>query len=145
MRYLAIDYGAKRIGLAICDPDEIVVSPLCQLGARPDRPTLLFSRIAQIIDENQVQAVVVGLPLNMDDSEGPQAASTRQFARRLADAVGVPLHMFDERLSSAAADEILLQTDFTKKKRQKRRDMLAACAILQDFLHHKNSKDTDKA
>ena len=143
MRYLAVDYGTKRIGLAICDPDEIIVSPLCQLESRPDRPALLLSQIAQIIEENQVQAVVVGLPLNMDDSEGPQAASTRQFARQLANAVAVPLHMFDERLSSAAADEILLQTDSTKKKRQKRRDMLAACAILQDFLHHKKSEDPD--
>ena len=138
MRYLAVDHGTKRIGLAICDPDEIIVSPLCQLDAHPDRPAHLLARIAQIIDENQVQAVVVGLPLNMDDSEGPQAASAREFARRLAAAVAVPLHLFDERLSTAAADEILLQTDLTKKKRRRRRDMLAACNILQDFLHHKH-------
>ena len=140
MRYLAIDYGFKRIGLAICDPAEQFVSPLCQLPRNPQKPAAVIERIRQLIDENQIDQLVVGLPLNMDDTEGPQVQLTRTFADQLKQVTDRPLHFQDERLSSAAADDMLSAGDFTKKKRRQRRDMLAACAILQEFLHRKKTQ-----
>ncbi|MHC4186449.1 MAG: RuvX/YqgF family protein, partial [Planctomycetota bacterium] len=69
MRYLAIDYGSKRVGLAVCDPDETIASPLCVIEGQKD----VAGKIAEVVKQEGVGAVVVGLPLNMDDSAGPQA------------------------------------------------------------------------
>ena len=135
MRYLAIDYGLKRVGLALCDSSETIVSPLCQFEHDHKRPQIATDRVKQIVAEYQVQALVVGLPLNMDDTEGAQAVLTRRFAEALVCAVSLPLYMQDERLSSAAADELLNETEFTKGKKKQRRDMLAACDILRSFLN----------
>lgn len=134
MRYLAIDYGLKRIGLALCDAGESIVSPLDQLQQDRKRPQEAIERLRQYIREYEVEAVVVGLPLNMDGSEGPQVALTREFVRSLEEAIALPIHWQDERLSTAAADELLAGMDLTKDKKKRRRDMLAACDILQSFL-----------
>jgi len=134
MRYLAIDYGLKRVGLAVCDPDESIVSPFCQLEARKNWPEGLIEQLQKIILEHQIEAIVVGLPLNMDDTEGEQAQLTRQFSKKLIQATGLPVHLQDERLSSAAADEMLAEHGMSRQKQKSRRDMLAACAILRDFL-----------
>ncbi len=139
MRYMAIDYGLKRIGLAVCDPGENFVSPLCQIEATPKQPELLISRVAKIIEENGVEALIVGLPFNMDGTEGPQAKITQKFAKLLAENFTLPIELQDERLSSAAADELLAGTDFTNKRKKARRDMLAACDILQEFLNRKHA------
>ena len=134
MRYLGIDYGFKRLGVAMCDPSETIVSPLCQLPVNRSRLDRVFAAIGQIVAEYGIAQVVVGLPLNMDGSEGAQAKVTRQFAEALGSAVGVEVHFQDERLSSAAADEMLSQGGLPRNKRKTRRDMLAACTILQEFL-----------
>ena len=135
MRYLAIDYGLKRVGLAICDAGETIVSPLQLLKVDPSRPQRLIEQIERIVTEHQVEAVVVGLPLNMDDSEGQQAQLTRRFVKRLCETVNKPVHFQDERLSSEAADGMLAESGLSKKKRKEKRDMLAACEILNDFLN----------
>ena len=138
MRYLAIDNGRKRMGLAICDQDETIVSPLCQLDVDPGRVDQLIDRLKQIVEENEIEQVVLGLPVNMDDSEGAQARRARAFGRELAQRIPVELHLQDERLSTAAADEMLAESGLTQKKRKARRDMLAACDILRSFLGHKH-------
>ena len=135
MRYLAIDYGLKRVGLAICDTGETIVSPLRLLKVDPSRPQRLIEQLERIITEHRVEAVVVGLPLNMDDSEGPQAKLTRRFAKQLNKAVDKPVLFQDERLSSEAADGMLAESGLSRKKRREKRDMLAACEILNDFLN----------
>jgi len=140
MRYLAIDYGLRRVGLAMCDPDEIIVSPLTQLRNDPGRPSMAIQQICQVISENKVDAVILGLPLNMDDSEGEQARQTRVFGDQLNGTIDVPLHYQDERLSSAAADEMMDGIGLTTKQRKEKRDKLAACAILQDYLDNHKSK-----
>ena len=134
MRYLAIDYGSKRVGLAVCDANETIVSPFGQLTARPDRPDMLIDQLRDVIVAESIDAVIVGLPLNMDGSQGPQAQLALEFSNRLAAALAVPVHLQDERLSSAAADELLNQAGLTSAQRKKRRDKLAACQILQAFL-----------
>jgi len=130
MRYLAIDHGLKRTGLAICDAAEIVVSPLCVLRGQKN----LETEIAQIIDREEVEAIVLGLPLNMDDSEGPQAKKVRLFAQQLGRCVSVPIHFQDERLSSFGAREKFEATGLPKGKRRSLLDALAAAEILQSFL-----------
>jgi len=139
MRYLAIDYGLKRVGLALCDPSETFVSPLRQIETDGFDQNKVVEQIDKITRENEVEAIVVGLPLNMDNSEGRQAKLTRQFSDKLSQALSKPIFLQDERLSSAAADEMLADSGLSRKKQKEKRDMLAACDILRDFLDNQKA------
>lgn len=136
MRYLAVDYGAKRTGLAICDPAETVASPLAVIEGQKDLP----KKIAEVVEAENVEAIVLGLPLNMDDSTGPQAKLVFQFAKQLEKVLEVPVYFQDERLSSFSAAEKLASADFTRKKKKKRLDAIAAAEILEAFLEQKKSQ-----
>lgn len=136
MRYLAIDYGNRRTGLAICDPDETIASPLTVLRERDN----LAVKIAEIVRAEQVDAIVVGLPLNMDGSEGGQARLVRQFAAALTAKTDVPLHFQDERLSSFGAEEKLREAGMSRKKQAERVDAIAAAEILTAFLEIKRGQ-----
>ena len=135
MRYLAIDYGAKRTGLAICDPAETLASPLTVIEGQKDLP----KKIAEVVETENVEAVVLGLPLNMDDTAGSQAKLVFQFAEQLEKVLNIPIHFQDERLSSFSAGEKLAAADFTMKKNKKRIDAIAAAEILDAFLEQKKS------
>jgi len=134
MRYLAIDYGNKRTGLAICDRSETIVSPLTVIQGQND----LLKRIAEIVQAEAVEAIILGLPLNMDDSEGPQAKLTKAFAAKLQAHLDIPIHFQDERLTSFAAKEKLAPAELTRKKTKKRLDAVAAAQILEAFLENKD-------
>jgi len=136
MRYLAIDYGAKRTGLAICDPAETVASPLAVIEGQKD----LLKRIADVVKAENVEAVVLGLPLNMDDTAGSQAKLVFGFAEQLEKVLNVPVHFQDERLSTFDADEKLSAAEFSRKKKKKRLDAIAAAEILEAFLEQKKSR-----
>ena len=138
MRYLAIDYGTKRTGLAICDPREIVSSTLTILQGGE----ALCRSIAEIARQEKVEAFVVGLPLNMDGSEGFQAKRVRAFADHLARTLDLPVLFQDERLSSYAAAEKLAECGPGRAKKGKLLDALAAAEILTAFLENKGSSDT---
>jgi len=112
MRYLAVDYGNKRTGLAICDPDETIVSPLAVLKERES----LAGRIAEIAQAEGADAIVLGLPLNMDGSEGGQARLVRRFSEALTPKTDVPVYFQDERLSSFGAEEKLRAAGMSRKK-----------------------------
>jgi putative Holliday junction resolvase len=133
MRYLAIDYGDKRIGLAICDSAETIASPLAVIEERKG----LLDKIADIVKSENVGAIVVGLPLNMDDSKGHQADIVYKFANQLEARLQIPIHFQDERLSSFIAEGKLASTDLTRRKKRKRLDAIAAAEILQSFLDQK--------
>ena len=135
MRYLAIDYGQKRTGLAICDREEMLASPFAVL----DNPKEVLAKISATVEKEEIEAIVVGLPLNMDDTQGAQAKQVLKFAEQLKSIVGVPIHFQDERLSSFAAEEKLSAAEFTRKKKKKRLDAVAAAEILQAFLEQKKS------
>ena len=135
MRYLAIDYGDKRTGLAICDPTETIASPLAIIEGQKD----LLKKIAEIARSENVEAIVLGLPLNMDDSQGFQAKLVLQFAEQLKKLIDIPIHLQDERLSSFAAEEKLAPAEFTRKKKKKRLDAIAAAEILEAFLEQKKA------
>lgn len=136
MRYLAIDYGTKRTGLAICDQNETVASPLTVISGH----SKLAEKIAEVIRAENVGAIVVGLPLNMDNSQGPQAKLVLDFAQKLKAGLNIPVHFQDERLSSFAADEKLAPAELPRKKKRKLRDAVAAAEILEEFLEAKRSQ-----
>jgi putative Holliday junction resolvase len=135
MRYLAVDHGSRRIGLAISDPGGRIASPLKQLAATGDGVRDAAAVLAEAAAA-EAGAIVVGLPLNMDGSHGSMAAASAAFADRLREAGGLPVHLFDERLTSHAADAVLDAAGWKQrsKRRKARRDMLAACVLLQRFL-----------
>ncbi len=136
MRYLAIDHGKKRIGLAVCDADEVIASPLEVVEGHGG----LIERIVNVVDEYQTEAVVLGLPLNMDGSEGAQAKLVRQFAGGLEKKLGIPILFHDERLSSFEAKEKLADAELTTKKKRRRLDAVAAAEILRSFLDEKHGQ-----
>ncbi|MHC4462799.1 MAG: Holliday junction resolvase RuvX [Planctomycetota bacterium] len=136
MRYLAIDYGDKRTGLAICDHDETIASPLAVIQGQKD----LIKKIADAVETENVEAVVLGLPLNMDGSQGPQAKLIFKFADQLKEHLNIPIHFQDERLSSFSAEEKLAVADFTRGKKKKRLDAIAAAEILEAFLEQKHTR-----
>ena len=139
MRYLAVDYGTKRIGVAICDELEIAASPLVQIRAKTGgRLRTDAQAVAQSAAEYDVAEYVVGLPYNMDGSLGPQAQICQKFAKALVEVTAKPVHLFDERLTSEAAKDKLLNAGLTSKKRRGRTDMIAAAIILQSFLDAKD-------
>lgn len=132
-RYLGIDHGDRRIGLAVSDRESGLAMPLTFIPCRS--PQADAARIAEVIDEYEIDHLVVGLPLNMDGSEGDQARAARRFGDALAAAVHRPVTYYDERLSSHHADRLLDQRqELTNRKRRARRDALAAQAILQSYL-----------
>ncbi|MCD6395836.1 MAG: Holliday junction resolvase RuvX [Planctomycetes bacterium] len=130
MRYLAIDYGLKRTGLAVCDADETLASPLVVLTGQGG----LIEKIRQVAADQAADAIVFGLPLNMDGTEGAQAKRVRDFATQLTKQVGLPLFFQDERLSTFDAEKKLAALGITRKKKKKHLDAIAAAAILQAFI-----------
>ena len=135
MRYLGIDFGDKRTGLAVGDDLTCIASPLNVIYAGNQEQCI--SQIGEVIDQHAPDALVVGLPLNMDESEGPAAAKIRALAGRLAEQFDMVVHLVDERLSSEAANDKMSRTGLTRGQKKARRDALAAAAILQDFLDEK--------
>ena len=136
MRYLAIDYGNKRTGLAICDQAEILASPLAVITGQKQ----LLQKIDEIIEKENVEAVVIGLPLNMDGTQSTQTKFVLKFAENLKNHLNIPVNLHDERLSSFGARQKLIPADYTRKKRKKRLDAVAAADILESFLEQKNTK-----
>ena len=130
MTALGIDYGEKRIGLAITDELEIIASPLATIPN--DSNTL--SELQRIVTERKADTVVVGLPLNMDGTEGPQVKLSKTLAAAIGKLSGLPVHLHDERLTSHAADARLVGRDLTRKKKKARQDAVAAQVLLESFL-----------
>ena len=129
---IGLDLGTKTIGLAISDPGRRIASPLLTLRRikfKADAAALLKQAV-----DNAAVGLVLGLPLNMDGSEGPRAQSTRAFARNLAALTPLPIVFWDERLSTAAVTRTLLDADASRKRRAALVDKMAAAYILQGAL-----------
>jgi putative holliday junction resolvase len=135
MRYLSIDYGNKITGLAICDPTETIVSPLAAIPTSE----AIIGKIIEIVKAENVEALVLGLPLNMDDSVGPQAKKVQAFAEQIKKQIDTPVFFQDERLSTFAAEGKMIDMDLTRKGKKRRIDALAAAEILQAFLDSKKA------
>ena len=137
MRILAVDLGAARTGLAVCDENEVLASPAGVVAER-DRQRLA-ERIAAAVREQGAGAVVVGLPRNMDGTEGESAKGAREFARLLGALVSVPVELRDERGTTITAHGFLNDTDTRGKKRKAAVDAVAATVILQDYLDYRRN------
>ncbi len=131
MRHLAIDLGQKRTGLAVGDDRTRIATPVDVIETASEQH--LLRCIGEAIQEHQPDELVVGLPLNMDGSEGPGVTRVRAFADLLNQRFGLPVHLADERLTSDAADELMSQSGLTRKGKKARRDALAAAQILMTF------------
>ncbi|HWU01532.1 MAG TPA: Holliday junction resolvase RuvX [Novosphingobium sp.] len=125
---LGLDLGTQTIGTAFCDSDWRIASP----GKTIARGKFSVDKalMAALIAERSIKGIVIGLPLNMDGSEGPRSQSSRAYARNLA-ALGLPILLWDERWSTASAERGLIEQDFSRAKRAQRIDSAAAAVILQ--------------
>jgi putative Holliday junction resolvase len=140
VRWAGVDYGKRRIGVAISDPDERIASPSGVLEAAGNASSDA-KHVQDWALQNEVEAFVVGMPFNMDGTAGPQAALTERFVKQLAKLADRPVEVWDERLSSFQADEFMSQAGFTRGKRKRFRDALAAQVILQSFLDQRRHGD----
>jgi putative holliday junction resolvase len=132
-KLIGLDLGAKTIGVAVSDALRLTATPLETIART--KFTADAARVLDLIEENGAVAIVLGLPLNMDGSEGPRAQSTRAFARNLASKTNVPIAFWDERLSTSAVNRMMIEeADLRRDKRAAVVDKLAASYILQGAL-----------
>jgi putative Holliday junction resolvase len=129
---LGLDLGTKTLGVAVSDPRWTVASPLETIVRR--KFTLDADRLMEIAASREAAGFVLGLPINMDGTEGPRAQATRAFARSLAGRTPLPIMFWDERLSTAAVERMLISFDTSRKRRAEIVDKLAAAYILQGAL-----------
>jgi putative Holliday junction resolvase len=135
-RLLGLDVGTKTVGLALSDVTRSIATPYHTV--RRTKFTEDAKLIQEAVEEHQVGALVIGLPINLDGSEGPRAQSTRAFARNLAARVKVPMVFWDERLSTAAVERHLIEAGASRKRRAQVIDRMAAAYILQGALDRLN-------
>ena len=131
-RLLGLDVGTKTIGLALSDVMRQIATPLETI--RRTKFSADAVRLLDLARHHGVGGLVIGLPVNLDGSEGPRAQSTRAFARNLAALTDLPMAFWDERLSTAAAERALLEADASRKRRAELIDKMAAAYILQGAL-----------
>jgi putative Holliday junction resolvase len=143
-RILALDYGTRRIGVALSDPTRTIASPLTTLSRRAGkRPP--WSEILRLITEHEVTELVVGLPLNLAGDEGDWAAEVRLFGQQLNRRTGLPVHWADERFSSTRAEQAVRGIGLKRSQREEkdRVDAAAAAVILQNYLGGARLQDGD--
>lgn len=131
-RLIGIDLGTRTIGLALSDVGRQIASPLETIQRKKFTPDV--QRLILLCEKYTVGGLVIGLPLNMDGSEGPRAQSTRSFVRNLASLLSLPVLFHDERLSTAAVTRTLIEADASRARRNELVDKLAAAYILQNCL-----------
>ena len=139
MKWLAVDYGDSRTGLAGCDAGETITSPIT-----PQIEEKSMNKVAAAVTEvfaaRGAEGLVCGLPKNMDGTEGSRANKSRRFAQRLANTAGVPVVMWDERLTTVEAHRTMMESGVRREDRKKYVDKLAAVYILQGYLDHEGMK-----
>ena len=131
-RIMGLDLGTKTIGVAISDGMRYSATPLETI--KRTKFTADAIRLDELIEQNAIVAIILGLPLNMDGSEGPRVQSTRAFARSLAQRITLPIAFWDERLSTSAVTRMMIEADLRRDRRAEVVDKLAASYILQGAL-----------
>ena len=143
MRLLGLDIGDVRIGVAVCDSLEIAAFPV-GLVRRVGSLKRDVIAVAALAVEQEAEGVVVGLPLSLDGTAGPQAVKTQGFARALSNVLQVPVVLWDESLSSVEAEEILIAQGVSRAKRRERIDQTAAALILESYLAHRRETNAPR-
>lgn len=139
MIIMSVDLGKARTGLAICDKTEMLASPYALISEKS--PKALLEKAAAAAADSKAELLVVGLPKNMDGSEGESAQNARAFAQELSEKTGLPAVMQDERGTTLTAHGFLNATNTRGKKRKNAVDQLAATIILQDYLDSRKMKE----
>ncbi len=134
-RVLGLDVGSRRIGVAVSDPLGITAQGLETLQRKTKRQD--FEQLQRVIQEYDVREIVVGLPLRMSGAEGIQSDKMQVFAEELRKRFRLPVHLWDERLTSVEANRLLRETDLSIEKRGKAVDRMAAVLILQGWMEHR--------
>jgi putative holliday junction resolvase len=138
-RSLGLDVGERRIGVALSDASGRLASALTTITARPQEQAI--TRIGRLAAEHAVHEIVVGLPLTLRGEVGPQAVTVQRFAEVLRASTNLPIHFFDERLTTAAAEQLLRDMGLKPEKRRQQIDQVAAAIILQDFLDQRRARE----
>ena len=131
-RLLGVDFGTVRVGLAVCDPDWIVASPLATYKRRTEEKDIEYFQ--RVVKNESIVARVVGLPISLDCTEGPKAKEAREYGAWLVKTTGLPIEFWDERFTTAIAEDAMMDAGLTQQKRKERRDRVAAQIMLQAFL-----------
>ncbi|SEM17550.1 putative holliday junction resolvase [Paenibacillus sp. cl141a] len=134
-KIMGLDYGDRRIGVAISDAFGWTAQGVEVIERRRDEGEL--DRIAALVKDNEVGEIVVGLPKNMNGTIGPRGEICMEFANTLRESLSLPVHLWDERLSTVSAERTLLEADVSRKKRKQVVDKMAASFILQNYLDSK--------
>ncbi len=132
MRILALDHGTRRVGVAVSDELKIIAQPLEYIPAEPFADFL--ARFREILRDQEVESILIGLPRNMDGSYGPAALKVQEFVARLKTEVSVPIRTWDERLTSKQANRYLIQGGVRRDQRKQKVDKTAAAILLQSYL-----------
>ena len=132
MRYLALDHGTKRTGVAVSDELKMIAQPLEYIPSEPFDAFL--ARLKQLLAEKEIERVFIGMPRNMDGTYGPAAQKVQEFIARLKPEISVPIQTLDERLTSAQANRVLLQGNVRRADRKQKVDAMAAAILLQSYL-----------
>ncbi len=142
MTFLAFDYGEKSIGVAVGSTESGLAQDLTTV--KVSSRGIDWEHISRLIQEWRPQALVVGLPLNMDDSPNPMTWDAQRFGNRLGDRYNLPVHMVDERLTTVAAKNSLAESGVPARRHKSKLDRLAAKAILQTFLDERSRTDRER-
>ena len=139
MRIMGLDFGSKTVGVAVSD-SLLVTAQGVEIIRRKDENKLrqTLARIEELIVEYEVEEIVLGLPKNMNATEGVRAELTLEFKDKLERRTGLPVHMWDERLTTVAADKTMMEAGVRRENRKKYVDMIAATLILQGYLDRRN-------
>lgn len=145
MRVMGLDYGSRTVGVAVCDPLGLTAQALETVTREEEnklRPTL--RRIEALIEEYQIEMIVLGYPKNMDDSIGERAEKTVEFQNLLKKRTGLEVILWDERLTTVAANDILIESGVRREDRKKVIDKIAAGLILQGYLDWRSKNDRNE-
>lgn len=140
MRIMGLDFGSKTVGVAISDELLTIAQPL-EIVRRKEANKLrqTLARIEELIVEYEVEEIVLGLPLNMDDTEGERVALTREFQEKLERRTGLPVYTWDERLTTVEADNAMIEAGIRRENRKEYVDKIAAALILQGYLENRKN------
>ncbi len=141
MRYMALDVGHVRIGVALSDPTGMFASP--HEVIKRDNDDDVLKRLVALVNEKAVEKIIIGLPRHLDGREGAAATAVRDFAEKLQLLIDTEIEFFDERFSSLAADRILLEGNVRRADRKKKIDKMAAQIILQTYLDRASNTSID--
>ena len=144
MRIMGLDFGSKTVGVAISD-SLLITAQGVEIIRRKEENKLrqTLARIEELIVENDVEKIVLGLPVNMNGTEGARVELTMEFKEKLERRTGLPVVMWDERLTTVAADEIMMEAGIRRENRKDYVDMIAATLILQSYLDNSAAEKKD--